>query len=84
MICEDHVFVVGVVITNPTWETMATSVINQLACVVAKFNTTAKIRKYRRLHKGHHFILMAMEVHGAPGHDMDHFIKECVHLFYDR
>ncbi len=27
-----------------------------------------------------HFILMAMEVHGAPEWDMDCFIKECVHL----
>jgi hypothetical protein len=27
---------------------------------------------------------MAMKVHGALGHDMDHFIKECVHLFHDR
>jgi hypothetical protein len=28
--------------------------------------------------------LMAMEVHGAPRHDMDHFIKECTCLFHDR
>jgi hypothetical protein len=27
---------------------------------------------------------MAMEVHGASGCDMDHFIKECVRLFHDR
>jgi hypothetical protein len=27
---------------------------------------------------------MAIEVHNAPGHDMDHFIKECAHLFHDR
>jgi hypothetical protein len=27
---------------------------------------------------------MAMEVHNAPGHDMDHFIRECAHLFHDR
>jgi hypothetical protein len=31
-----------------------------------------------------HFILMAMEVHNAPKHDMDHFIKECARLFHDR
>jgi len=27
---------------------------------------------------------MAMEVHGTSGHDMDHFIKECAHLFHDK
>jgi hypothetical protein len=27
---------------------------------------------------------MAMEVHGALGHDMDHFIKECARLFHDK
>ncbi len=25
-----------------------------------------------------------MEVHGALGHDMDHFIRECARLFHDR
>jgi hypothetical protein len=34
--------------------------------------------------EGHHFIPMAMEVHGAPRCDMDRFIKECVHLFHNR
>jgi hypothetical protein len=43
-----------------------------------------KICKYRRLYKKHHFISMAMEVHGAPRCDMDYFIKECVHLFHNR
>jgi hypothetical protein len=42
---------------------MALSVINQLVGVVAEFSAIAKIRKYRGLHEGHHFILMAMEVH---------------------
>jgi hypothetical protein len=32
----------------------------------------------------HHFISMAMEVHGAPMHDMDHFIRERAHLFDNR
>jgi hypothetical protein len=27
---------------------------------------------------------MAMEVHDAPGHDMDRFIRECVRLFHDK
>jgi hypothetical protein len=25
-----------------------------------------------------------MEVHGVPGHDMDHFIRECACFFHDR
>jgi hypothetical protein len=27
---------------------------------------------------------MAMEMHKALGHDINHFIRECVHLFHDR
>jgi hypothetical protein len=27
---------------------------------------------------------MAIEVHNALGRDMDRFIKECAHLFYDK
>jgi len=34
--------------------------------------------------RGHYFIPMAMEVHNAPGCDMDRFIRECAHLFCDR
>jgi hypothetical protein len=30
------------------------------------------------------FIPMATEVHNATRHDMDHFFKECAHLFHDR
>ncbi len=73
---EDQVFVADVVVTDPTWETVASSVINQLVGVVMKFCTIVKICKYRGLHEGHHFNLMAMEVHDAPMHDMDHFIRE--------
>jgi hypothetical protein len=43
-----------------------------------------KICKYRRLYERHHFISMAMEVHGALRCDVDYFIKECVHLFHNR
>ncbi len=57
---------------------MATNVISQLTSVVVELNTIAKIRKYKRFHEGHHFIPMAMDVHDAPKHDMDRFIKECV------
>jgi hypothetical protein len=49
-----------------------------------QLNTIVKIYKYKGLHEGHHFILMAMEVQGAPGHDMDRFFRECVRLFHDR
>jgi hypothetical protein len=63
---------------------MASSVINRLTNVIVKFSNIVKIYKYKGLHEGHHFILMAMEVHGALEHDMDHFIKECAHFFHDK
>jgi hypothetical protein len=63
---------------------MASSVINQPTSVVAKFNAIIKIHKYKGLHEGQHFILMTMEVHGAPRHDTDCFIKECARIFHDR
>jgi hypothetical protein len=81
---ENQVFIVDVVVTNPTWKMMATSVINWPKGAVTKFNAITNIHKYNGLHEGHHFILMAMEVHNTPRRDMDHFIKECVHLFHDR
>jgi hypothetical protein len=49
-----------------------------------KLSAIVKIRTYRKLHEGHHFIPIAMEVHDAPGRDMDCFIMECVRLFHDR
>ncbi len=67
-----------------TWETITLSVITQPICVVTKPNVIAKIRKYRELHEGHRFIPMIVEVHSAPMCDMDHFIKECAHLFHDK
>ncbi len=51
---------------------------------VVTFDAIVKIHKYNGLHEGHHFILMAMEVHNTLGRDMDHFIRECVHLLHDR
>jgi hypothetical protein len=81
---KDWVFVANVVVIEPMWETMVSSVISQLASAVVKLNTIAKFCKYRRLHERHHFILMTMEVHGTPGRDMDHFIRECACLFHDR
>jgi hypothetical protein len=63
---------------------VALSVINQQADGTMKLNAITKIHKYRGLHEDHHFISMAMEVHDALEHDMNYFIKECVHLFHDR
>ncbi len=65
-------------------ETIATSIINQPIGAPTKLNAITKIRKYRRLHDGHHFISMAMEAHGTPKCDMDHFIKECARFFHNR
>jgi hypothetical protein len=73
-----------VMVIDLTWELKATNVINQLIGIVVEFNTITKIHKYRRFHEGHHFIPMAMEVHGAPERDMDCFIRECIHLFHNR
>jgi hypothetical protein len=77
-------FVADVVVTEPTQEMVATSVSSQLTSVIVKLSAIVKIHKYKDIHEGHHFIPMAMEVHGAPKHDMDHFISECAHLFRDR
>jgi len=60
------------------------SVISRPTSAIAKLSTIINIRKYRRFHERHHFIPMAMEVYSARGHDMDRFIRECVHLFHDR
>ncbi len=63
---------------------MALSVISRLVGVVVELNAIAKICKYKGFHEGHHFILMALEVHSAPGCDVDRFIKECACLFHNR
>jgi hypothetical protein len=60
---------------------MASNVISQLASATMKLNIV-KISKYRRLHEGHHFIQMTMEVHNTLRHDIDHFIKEFARLFH--
>ncbi len=72
------------VVIDPAWEMMVLNVISQSASVTAKLNAIANICKYKRFQKGHHFILMAMEVHNTPECDMDHFIKECACLFHNR
>jgi hypothetical protein len=77
-------FIVNVVVINSTHEIMASNVITWPTNAVAKFSAIAKIHKYRGFHEGHHFFFMAMEVHGAPNNDMNHFIKECARLFHHR
>jgi hypothetical protein len=81
---KGQVFVAHVVVIDSTREIMASSVISQLANANVELNAIANIHKYQRFHEGHHFILMAMEVHITLGCDMDHFIKECARLFHDR
>jgi hypothetical protein len=81
MIQEDYVFVADVVVIDPKWETMVLNAINWLIGADAKCNAIIKICKYKGLHEGHHFILMAMEVYNTFGHDMGHFIQDCAHLF---
>jgi hypothetical protein len=63
---------------------VALSVISSPTSATMELNAIVKIWKYKGFHMGHHFILMAMEVHNALGHDMDRFIKECVRFFHNR
>jgi hypothetical protein len=70
-------FVANVVIIDSIKEIGALSVINWPTCVVVKLNTIVNIYKYRRLHEGHHFIPMALEVHDTLEGDMYRFIREC-------
>jgi hypothetical protein len=74
----------NVVVTNLMQEIVVVSVINRPTNAMVELNATANICKYRGLHERHHFIPMAMEVHNALGHDMDHFTKECVCLFHNK
>jgi hypothetical protein len=73
-----------VVVTDLMRKMVFLNVISRPTNVLAKLNVIAKIRKYRGLHEGHHFIPLAMEVHNTLGRDMDCFIKECARLFHDR
>ncbi len=68
-------------VIDSTQKTMVINVISQPVGAIVKLSTIAKIHKYKGLHERHYFIPMAMEVHGALGHDMDRFIKECAGLF---
>jgi hypothetical protein len=72
------------VVMDPTQETMALSVINQLASAIVELSAITKIHKYKRFHERDHFISMAMEVHCTLGCDMDHFMKKCACVFHDK
>ncbi len=63
---------------------MATNVISQPPSATMELSAIVKIHKYKGFHEQHHFILMAMEIHNIFERDMDHFIKECVHLFHNK
>jgi hypothetical protein len=84
IIHKDQVFIADVVVTNLMWEMVASNVISRPIGATMKLNAIVNIHKYNGFHEGHHFISMAMEVHNAPGCDMDNFIRECVHLFHDK
>jgi hypothetical protein len=61
MIRENHVFVIDVVVIDPTWEMVATSVISWSIGAFTELSVVVNICKCERLHEGHHFILMAIE-----------------------
>jgi hypothetical protein len=65
-------------------EMVALNVIIQPTSVATELNTIVNIHKYKGFHERHHFISMAMEVHGALRCDMDHFMRERTYLFHDR
>jgi hypothetical protein len=84
MIHEDQVFVVDVVVIDLMRETVTSNVISRPWSATMELNAITKIRKYKGLHEGHHFIPMALEVHSTLECDVNHFIRECAHLFHDR
>jgi hypothetical protein len=84
MTWKDQPFIADVVVINLIQNMVASNVISWPTNADVKCNTIVKIHKYIGFHEGHHFIMMVMEVHGAPMHDMDRFIKDCAHLSYDR
>jgi hypothetical protein len=65
-------------------EIVPSNVINRSICAIVELGAIIKIHKYKGFHEGHHFILTAMEVHGALGRNMDHFIMERAHFSHDK
>jgi hypothetical protein len=84
MIHEDQVFVINVVVTILIGEMVVASVISWPTRVITELNAIVNIHKYKRFHEGHHFILMAMEVHRTFERDMDRFIRERACFFHDK
>jgi hypothetical protein len=73
---EDQVFIANVVVINSTQETVVLNIINQPVGANAELSAIIKIHKHKGLHEGHHFILMAMEVHSAPKvHFLSHMVE---------
>jgi len=72
---ENQFFIVDVMVIDLTRKMVATNVISRLTGVGVKLNAIVKICKYRGLYEKHHFISIAIEVHGAPKCDMDHFTR---------
>jgi hypothetical protein len=60
---RDQIFVADVMVTDPMWKTVASSVISWRAGAGVKLSAITNIHKYKGLHEGHHFIPTAMEVH---------------------
>jgi hypothetical protein len=63
---------------------MTSSAITQPIGAAMELNIIIKIHKYTGFCEGHHFILMAMDMHDALEHDIDHFIKDCARFFHNR
>jgi hypothetical protein len=63
---------------------MVLKVISRPTSAVVKLSTIDKIHKYRGFQEGHHFIPMAMEMHSAPMHDRNCFLREYAGFSHDR
>jgi len=67
---KNQVFITNVVVTNSTWEAVASSVISWLVSVIAKLNSIVKICKYKRASWG------------APFYFDDHGSAQCTQAWY--
>jgi len=80
---EDWVFIVVVMVSDPTWEMMVSNIFSWPIGAVVELNAIVTICKYRRFRERYHFIPMTIEVHDAPKYDMYCFTK-CAHFFHDQ
>jgi hypothetical protein len=67
MTWNDKVVIADVVVNDLMRETVASNVISWPTSAITELSAIAKICKYKGLKEGHHFIPMAMEVHGTLG-----------------